>query len=84
MLSHAHFDHSGRRAVDGLSAHADQAGLVNWYLAFAGSPPVFLVRGDSLAQTTLADILREQTGTAPQLPSRLDRADLSPFARVAP
>jgi len=70
--------------VGGLSAHADQAGLINWYRGFAGAPPVLLVHGESLAQTSLAQVLREQTGTAVQIPSRLDRVELSPYARVVP
>ncbi|HZL95977.1 MAG TPA: MBL fold metallo-hydrolase, partial [Vicinamibacterales bacterium] len=32
--------------VGGLSAHADQAGLLEWYGAFEGAPPVCLVHGE--------------------------------------
>ena len=32
--------------VGGLSAHADQAGLVDWYGHFKGRPPLILVHGE--------------------------------------
>src|SRR5690606_3945047 len=35
--------------VGGLSAHADQDGLVEWYRAIDGKPPVYLVHGEDRA-----------------------------------
>jgi metallo-beta-lactamase family protein len=40
--------------IGGLSAHADQEGLIDWYRAFDGRPPVYLVHGEPEAQQALA------------------------------
>jgi metallo-beta-lactamase family protein len=40
--------------IGGLSAHADQQDLVDWYSAFENRPPVYLVHGESRAQRPLA------------------------------
>jgi len=48
--------------VGGLSAHADQAGLLGWYGAFDGTPPVYLVHGEEDAQQVLAAKIRERYG----------------------
>jgi metallo-beta-lactamase family protein len=50
--------------IGGLSAHADQADLVDWYGAFDNTPPVYLVHGEDRAQQVLADKLRS-TFSAP-------------------
>jgi metallo-beta-lactamase family protein len=44
--------------IGGLSAHADQQDLVDWYQAFEGRPPVYLVHGEDRAQRPLAKRLR--------------------------
>ena len=49
---------SSVHTIGGLSAHADQAGLVDWYGAFDGHPPVYLVHGEPDALKPLADKLR--------------------------
>lgn len=46
--------------VGGLSAHADQAGLVEWYDNFKGNPPVYLVHGEDKARLALTDKLQER------------------------
>jgi metallo-beta-lactamase family protein len=46
--------------IGGLSAHADQAALKNWYANFKGRPPVTLVHGEERSITSLADCLRQQ------------------------
>ncbi len=46
--------------IGGLSAHADQADLLDWYGAFVGHPPVCLVHGEERAQIPLAEKLRSQ------------------------
>lgn len=48
--------------VGGLSAHADQAGLMEWYGHFRNRPPVYLVHGEDGAREVLAEKLREQYG----------------------
>lgn len=50
--------------VGGLSAHADQKDLVNWYGGFANKPPVYLVHGEPDPQKALAAKLVSQYGTA--------------------
>jgi len=44
--------------IGGLSAHADQADLLDWYGAFNDHPPVYLVHGEERAQVPLAKKLR--------------------------
>ena len=44
--------------IGGLSAHADQDGLVEWYANFSGRPPVTLVHGEPYAQKALASKLK--------------------------
>lgn len=51
-----------RHTVGGLSAHADQAGLMEWYGAIAGRPPVYLVHGEDTAREPLAEKLRVRYG----------------------
>ncbi len=53
--------------VGGLSAHADQAGLVGWYRHFADTPPVWLVHGETDAQRALAAKLEADCGARVRL-----------------
>jgi len=46
--------------IGGLSAHADQLALKNWYANFRGHPPVTLVHGEKRAITGLSDCLRKE------------------------
>ena len=48
--------------VGGLSAHADQQGLLDWYAAGAGKPPVVLVHGEQRAREALAAELHGRHG----------------------
>lgn len=48
--------------IGGLSAHADQKDLVDWYAAFRNRPPVYLVHGEADAQLPLAAKLRVDLG----------------------
>jgi metallo-beta-lactamase family protein len=50
--------------VGGLSAHADQQGLLDWYGASPKHPPVVLVHGENPARGTLADLLHSRFATA--------------------
>jgi metallo-beta-lactamase family protein len=56
--------------IGGLSAHADQAGLLAWYAGFKNRPPVCLVHGEPQAQAILADRLRQDHGAEVVLPRR--------------
>lgn len=46
--------------IGGLSAHADQQGLLDWYSHFHTRPPVWLVHGEDSARQTLAEKLRQR------------------------
>jgi metallo-beta-lactamase family protein len=46
--------------IGGLSAHADQNGLKNWYANFQGRPPVTLVHGEERSITSLSKHLYQQ------------------------
>ncbi len=51
-----------RHTIGGLSAHADQAGLLEWYGHFEKHPPVYLVHGEDPAREKLAELLLRQFG----------------------
>jgi metallo-beta-lactamase family protein len=44
--------------LGGFSAHGDQQDLLRWYGAIPGTPPVWLVHGESTAADALRDVLR--------------------------
>ncbi|ASJ75462.1 MBL fold metallo-hydrolase RNA specificity domain-containing protein [Granulosicoccus antarcticus] len=48
--------------VGGLSAHADQQGMMDWYASFEDTPPVLLVHGEVKAMQVLADRLTSELG----------------------
>ncbi|PWG64372.1 MBL fold metallo-hydrolase RNA specificity domain-containing protein [Spiribacter halobius] len=52
--------------VNGLSAHADQAGLLEWYANFRDAPPVAVVHGEPRAQDAFVARLRADFGTRAQ------------------
>ncbi len=56
-----------RHTVGGLSAHAGQSGLVDWYGQIAGRPPVVLVHGEDDAREALATALDRKLGATVSL-----------------
>lgn len=54
--------------VGGLSAHADQRDLLDWYRNFRNKPPVYLVHGEDKAQRALSKVIREELGVAAHIP----------------
>ena len=56
-----------RHTVGGLSAHTDQRGLMDWYGAIAGHPPLALVHGEDKAREALAGEVGERYGVKPVL-----------------
>ncbi len=46
--------------IGGLSAHADQTALKNWYANFENRPPLSLVHGEEQAINGLSELLRDQ------------------------
>jgi len=53
--------------VGGLSAHADQAGLISWYQHFDKKPPVILVHGEPSSLESLQQALIKQTNANVQI-----------------
>jgi metallo-beta-lactamase family protein len=61
--------------IGGLSAHADQVGLLDWIGGFKSHPRVALVHGESDAITALQRALRER-GIAAEVPTRGQSVDV--------
>ncbi len=55
--------------IGGLSAHADQADLLDWYASFENRPPVYLVHGEDRGQGPLLKKLKDELGA----PARIAR-----------
>jgi len=62
--------------IGGLSAHAGQTGLCNWYDRFEQRPPLILVHGEPEAQSTLRDVIRDKYAAAVHIAQPGDRFDL--------
>ncbi len=46
--------------IGGLSAHADQQGMIDWYNNFENKPPALLVHGEKRAMRTLSQKLADE------------------------
>ncbi len=58
-------------ALDGFSAHADQAELLDWVTKLQPLPrTIFLVHGELKPAETLAALLRERTGATVHIPEK--------------
>jgi metallo-beta-lactamase family protein len=69
--------------VGGLSAHADQDGLVDWYKGFKSQPPVMLVHGEEVALNGLAERLCKETDALVRVARLGETIDLvAPFVRL--
>jgi metallo-beta-lactamase family protein len=49
-----------RHTIGGLSAHADQRGLLDWYGRIGSSPPAVLVHGEDEAREAMAAAMRSE------------------------
>jgi metallo-beta-lactamase family protein len=54
--------------VGGLSAHADQHGLIEWYSGFDPRPPLALVHGEDKAREALAGEIHQRFAVQAELP----------------
>ncbi|MFT4584685.1 MAG: metallo-beta-lactamase family protein [Gammaproteobacteria bacterium] len=63
--------------VGGLSAHADQDGLVGWYQNFKTKPPLVLVHGEAQAAETLRARIRDELQAPVQIAQAGDVINLS-------
>jgi len=58
--------------IGGLSAHADQAGLMSWLQHFHAAPgQTFVVHGEPLNAATLADVIQQQLQWNVSIPAQL-------------
>jgi metallo-beta-lactamase family protein len=62
--------------IGGLSAHADQAGLLRWYQDFENRPPVLLVHGEAEASEALQNELRDRHGARVKIAKQGEGLDL--------
>lgn len=62
--------------VGGLSAHAGQQALLDWYDNFRERPPLVLVHGEPDAQATLAERVRDELAAPVHVAAAGDRFDL--------
>ncbi len=62
--------------VGGLSAHADQSGLLDWYGHFRDRPPLYLVHGEQQAREQLARAVQQRFSVTARLPVLGDRERL--------
>jgi len=62
--------------IGGLSAHAGQNGLLNWYSGFKNSPKVVLVHGEPDAMKALASKLKEQNNAEVLLASYKQKLEI--------
>jgi metallo-beta-lactamase family protein len=63
--------------IGGLSAHADQQGLLDWYRAFDNRPPVALIHGETAAMEALAARLGAIPGVRVMLPQAFESIDIA-------
>ncbi|GAB3387908.1 MBL fold metallo-hydrolase RNA specificity domain-containing protein [Lysobacter fragariae] len=56
-----------RHTIGGLSAHADQHGLIEWYGGFANRPPLVLVHGEDKSREGLSGEIGERFGVTAML-----------------
>lgn len=64
-------------ALDGFSAHADSAELVDWVSRLDPAPrKIFLVHGEPVPAETLAGVLRERIGCEVHVPDRGEEFEL--------
>ena len=62
--------------VGGLSAHADQNGLLRWIGSFTSNPQVFVVHGDLDVRESFSELLEDQLQLRSQVAHTGDKIDL--------
>lgn len=62
--------------IGGLSAHADQAELLDWYSNFTQRPPIALMHGEKEARRVLATELKNMQAVKVYKPELGDEIDL--------
>ena len=62
--------------VGGLSAHADQDGLLRWIGGFTSNPQVFVVHGDTDVRESFSELLEDKLGLRSRVAHSGDKIDL--------
>ena len=62
--------------IGGLSAHADQQGMIDWYSHFDNKPPTLLVHGEKKAMLALSARLSDECGARVRSAKRGKSTDL--------
>jgi len=66
--------------IGGLSAHADQAGLVTWLRGFRKAPAqTFVVHGEAATASDFAALIRRELGWSVELPAARQCFDIGAF-----
>jgi metallo-beta-lactamase family protein len=63
--------------VGGLSAHAGQRALINWYDKFRERPPLVLVHGEPEAQEALCNIIDKELAVKAHIAAEGEIYDLA-------
>ncbi|RYD06338.1 hypothetical protein N752_05440 [Desulforamulus aquiferis] len=72
------------RYIDGFSAHADQAALLDWVKSFNQRlKKVFVVHGEARASANLSRIINEE-GIKAYVPGMFEKVELTPTSEQAP
>jgi metallo-beta-lactamase family protein len=66
--------------IGGLSAHADQDGLMYWYRQFRDRPPLVLVHGEGHSMAVLQGLLRSEAQAPVRIATPGERLDLRELA----
>lgn len=69
--------------LGGLSAHADQTGLVNWFKHFENKPPVVLVHGESGPMQSLKGALQLATDSTVVIAKKGKKINLSELNTIS-
>jgi metallo-beta-lactamase family protein len=56
--------------INGFSAHADQAELIDWLSCFKNSPEVFIVHGEEEVSTSFGELVGERFGFRTHVPEK--------------
>ena len=62
--------------IGGLSAHADQNGLIAWYKGFRSGPPLILVHGEAQAAASLSERIHGELNAPVRIAQKMDSIDL--------
>jgi metallo-beta-lactamase family protein len=62
--------------INGFSAHADQAELIEWLACFQDSPEVFIVHGEENVEASFGKLVKERFGFTTHIPEKGDVFEL--------